>query len=254
MGMLRVGPCVAEVADDLLQLASTCCYLDQFRCAESPTAPLFRVRRVEGLQGPGTPLDGTSADAGSYAVEGQAILVSIPPSPASAEASLRAVLQIATLRHGGLLVHGSGVAFGGKAVIAVGQSGAGKSTLARLCIGAGGQLLSDETVGLYPDGTVWGSPFFSDPDLACQRIRASLTAILVLEKGPDEQLAPVGAPEATAALLSQAYRPASGEATPSELLARAGALSLKPGVHRLRFRKQPAAGAFVKRWILERSA
>jgi len=252
MGMLRVGPCVAEIADDLLQLASTCCYLDQFRCAEGPTAPFLRVRRVEALQA-STPLDGTSADGGGYAVEGRTVLVSIPPSPASAEASLRAVLQIATLRQGGLLVHGSGVAFAGKAAIAVGQSGAGKSTLARLCIGAGGQLLSDETVGMYPDGTVWGSPFFSDPDLASQLNRASLTSILLLEKGPDEHLAPVGAPEATAALLSQAYRPCAGEATPSELLARASALASRPGVHRLRFRKDPAAGAFVKRWILERA-
>jgi len=80
-----------------------------------------------------------------------------------------------------------------------------------------------------------------------------LVGILLLEKGPDEHLAPVGAPEATAALLSQAYRPSSGAATPSELLARASALALRPGVHRLRFRKEPAAGAFVKRWILERA-
>ncbi len=253
MGMLRVGPCVAEIADDLLELASSSCYLDQFRCAEGPPAPLLRVRRVEALRAPGTPLDGSSEAGGSYAVQGQTVLVSIPSSPASAEASLRAVLQIATLRQGGLLVHGSGVAFGGKAAIAVGQSGAGKSTLARLCIGAGGQLLSDETVGLYPDGTVWGSPFFSDPDLASHLNRATLAGILLLEKGPDEHLAPVGAPEATAALLSQAYRPSSGEATPSELLARASALALRPGVHRLRFRKEPAAGAFVKRWILERA-
>ena len=253
MGMLRFGPCVAEVADDLLQLASTCCYLDQFRCAKGTTAPVLRVRRVEALQGLGTPLDGASANAGSYAVQGEDVLVSIPPSPASAEASLRAALQIATLRQGGLLVHGPGVAFGGKAAITVGPSGAGKSTLARLCIGAGGQLLSDETVGLYPDGTVWGSPFFSDPDLACQLDRARLSAILLLEKGPDEHLAPVGAIEAIAGLLSQAYRPAFGEVTPSELLARSSALALQPGVHRLRFRKEPAAGAFVKRWILERA-
>ncbi len=254
MGMLRVGPCVAEIPDDLLELASTCCYLDQFRCAEGPTAPVLRVRRVEALQGPSTPLDGSSEAGGSYAVQGQTVLVSIPPSPASAEASLRAVLQIATLRQGGLLVHGSGVAFGGKAAIAVGPSGAGKSTLARLCIGAGGQLLSDETVGLYPDGTVWGSPFFSDPDLACQLDRASLSALLLLEKGSDEHLAPVGALEGITGLLSQAYRPAFGEVTPSELLARGSALALQPGVHRLRFRKEPVAGAFVKRWMLERSA
>ncbi len=89
--------------------------------------------------------------------------------------------------------------------------------------------------------------------LACQLDRARLSAILLLEKGSDEHLAPVGALEGITGLLSQAYRPAFGEVTPSELLARGSALALHPGVHRLRFRKEPAAGAFVKRWILERA-
>jgi hypothetical protein len=254
MAVLRVGQWAAEIDDNLLQLAGSCCYLDRFRIGEGAPGARLRVRRVESLPASvATALDGLSADAGSYAVEGNTILVRIPPSPASAEASLRAVFQVATLRQGGLLVHGSGVAFDGKSVIAIGESGAGKSTLARLCLAAGGRLLSDETIGLYPDGAARGSPFFSDPDMASQLDRSPLAAILVLEKGGSEQIAPIEARKATAEILSQAYRPPAGEASQAELLARATALALNPGIHRLTFRNDPAAGAFVKRWILESS-
>jgi len=255
MAVLRVGQWAAEIDDNLLQLAASCCYLDRFRIGESAPAALLRVRQVDSLPASAaTALDGLSADAGSYAVEGNTILVCVPPSPASAEASLRAVFQVATLRQGGLLVHGSGVAFDGKALIAIGESGAGKSTLARLCVAAGGCLLSDETIGLYPDGTARGSPFFSDPDMASELDRSLLAAIVILEKGGGEQIAPVGAAEATAAILSQAYRPPAGQSSQAELLSRATALALKPGIHRLTFRKDAAAGAFVKRWILGSSA
>jgi hypothetical protein len=138
-------------------------------------------------------------------------------------------------------------------VVAVGVSGAGKSTLARLCVAAGAELLSDETIGLYPDGTACGSPFFSDHDLAARRLRASLVAILVLEKASCEEVAQVEPAEGAAALLAQAYRPGPGETTPAELLSRASALAKRPGVHRLRFQKDLAAGAFVKRWVLEQA-
>ncbi len=252
MGVLQVGRRIAEVDDSILELASTCCYLDEFRRPRSSRSPVLRVREVQALRSAAaTPLDGLSQDGGTYAVHGDEILVRIPRSPASAEASLRAVFQVATIREGGLLVHGSGVAFDDQAVVAVGESGAGKSTLARLCVAAGADLLSDETIGLYPDGTACGSPFFSDHDLAGGRLRASLRGLLVLEKAAEEQIAPVAAAAGAAALLSQAYRPGPGEISAAELLSRASALALKPGVHRLRFRKEPAVAAFVKRWLLE---
>src|SRR5712664_3826573 len=139
MGVLQVGRWIAEVDDSILELASTCCYLDRFRSGTESKFPAIRVREVQQLESSSaTPLDGLSPGAGIYAVEGNEIFVRIPRSAASAEASLRAVFQVATLRQGGLLVHGSGVAFDGRAVVAVGQSGAGKSTLARLCVAAGG--------------------------------------------------------------------------------------------------------------------
>ena len=252
MGVLQVGRRVAEIDDSILELAAPCCYLDAFRNPVPSKLPLLRVREVQTLhRGAATPLDGVSRDGGAYAVEGDEILVRIPRSPASAEASLRAVFQVATMREGGLLVHGSGVTFEDRALVAVGESGAGKSTLARLCLAAGAELLSDETIGLYPDGTAWGSPFFSDHDLSGRRLRASLGAILLLEKASREQVCPVDRAEGDAALLSQVYRPGPGEISRAELLSRAGALAVKPGVRCLRFRKEQEAGAFVKRWLLE---
>jgi len=252
MGVLQVGRRVAEIDDSILELAAPCCYLDVFRNPVPSELPPLRVREVQALhRGAATPLDGVSRDGGAYAVEGDEILVRIPRSPASAEASLRAVFQVATMREGGLLVHGSGVAFEGRALVAVGESGAGKSTLARLCLAAGAELLSDETIGLYPDGTAWGSPFFSDHDLAGRRLRASLGAIFLLEKAEREQVSPVDPAEGAGALLAQVYRPGPGELNRAELLSRAAALAVNPGVRRFRFRRELEAGAFVKGWLLE---
>ena len=252
MGVLQVGQALAEIDDGILALAGSCCYLDAFRNPGPCSAPLLRVREVQTLPAAsGTALDGISTEAGQYAVEGNDILVKIPRSPASAEASLRAVFQVATTRAGGLLVHGSGVAFAGKAVVAVGESGAGKSTLARLCVAAGAELLSDETIGLYPDGTACGSPFFSDHDLADRRGHASLAAIFVLAKAREEEVCPLHPVQGATALLGQAYRPGAGETTRAQLLSRAASLAAKPGVHLFRFRKDPKVGAFVERWLSE---
>jgi hypothetical protein len=251
MGALRVNRWIAQIDDELLALASSCCYLERFAVADAPVANL-KVRRVAALdRSHATALDGLSPAAGSYAVQDDVLLVDIPASPPSAEASLRAAFQLATLRQGGLLLHGSGVAFSGAAAIAIGPSGAGKSTLARFGLGAGGALLSDETIALYPDATACGSPFFSDADLPSGLESASVAGILILEKGTREEIAPVSSAEATAALLSHAYRPCRSEMTQASLLSRARDLASRTRVYRLTFRNDAAAGAFVKRWVLE---
>lgn len=254
MGVLQVGRRVAEIDDSILDLAASCCYLEAFRNPTASRSRPLRVREMETLAaGTTTPLDGVSGEAGVYTVDGDEILVRIPRSPGSAEASLRAVFQVATMREGGLLVHASGFAFNGRVVVAVGESGAGKSTLARLCVASGAELLSDETIGLYPDGMVCGSPFFSDHDLAERRLCGSLAAIVVLEKASFEDVRPVNPVEGAAALLAQVYRPRPEEATRNQLLSRAAALAARPGIHRLAFRKDPAVGAFLQRWLGEAS-
>ncbi len=251
MGVLRVCRWLIDVDDGVLRLASTCSYLDAFRTSAPSNEARVRLVRCDRHAGERwIPLDGAQPESGAYAIRGSDLLACIPDEPAAAEASLRALFQLAILRQGGLLLHGAGLCFEGKAVVATGASGAGKSTLARLCVQAGGGLLSDETVGLHPDGTVFGSPFFSDEDLIGEANSAQLSGIFALEKGDSERIATVGASEGTALILGQAYRPPPGEGTRAALLERATALALHSGAHRLTFRKHEAAGLFVKRWVV----
>lgn len=58
------------------------------------------------------------------------------------------------------IVHGSAVAFAGRAVLILGTSGSGKSTLALALVGRGGQLVADDRVILTrrSGGLVVSSP------------------------------------------------------------------------------------------------
>lgn len=56
------------------------------------------------------------------------------------------------------VLHASGVAWGGSAVLFTGPSGAGKSTLALAAVRAGAGLLADDGVLCEPDRTVRGEP------------------------------------------------------------------------------------------------
>lgn len=233
----------------LLQLAAARCRLDRFQ-APDEGAPLLRLERVAELPpGERIALDGQAPERAGYCVRGDRLLAAIPDEPFAAEAALRALFQLAFLRQGALLLHGAGVAWGERALVATGPSGAGKSTLARLCHQAGAVVLSDETVALDPAGKVFGTPFRSDPELACERLEAELAAIVCLEKGSEEKLVLLRADRAAAYLLGQAYRPAPEAAGRGELLRVASSLAARPGMHQLTFRKHPEAGGFVARWI-----
>lgn len=67
------------------------------------------------------------------------------------ETVLKVMLAGALARRGGLLVHGVAVAHQERAALFVGHSGAGKSTLGALWAGAGGEVLSDELVAVWPE-------------------------------------------------------------------------------------------------------
>lgn len=160
--------------------------------------------------------------------------------------------QIAIARQGGVLVHSSSVRFGSHAVVAVGQSTAGKSTLAGLCREAGGQLLSDEMTALFPDGTVYGTPFRSSDPTPGHPGPAKLGLLVLLDKAPHEALTPLAPEKALPRILEQVYRGYDrGELTPGKILERvAGAMNVCPP-QLLSFRKHPDAGHFVRQ-ALER--
>ncbi|WP_240359853.1 hypothetical protein [Pyxidicoccus trucidator] len=73
------------------------------------------------------------------------------------ETVLKVMLAGALARRGGLLVHGVAVAHQERAALFVGHSGAGKSTLGALWAEAGGVVLSDELVAVWPEPTVGGA-------------------------------------------------------------------------------------------------
>lgn len=73
------------------------------------------------------------------------------------ETVLKVMLAGALARRGGLLVHGVAVAHQGRAALFVGHSGAGKSTLGALWAEAGGAVLSDELVAVWPQPVGGGS-------------------------------------------------------------------------------------------------
>lgn len=177
------------------------------------------------------------------------LVVELANDPYAAIAVLRLAWHLTTVRHGGLLMHAGAVAFADQAVIATGVSGAGKTTLTSYLLAAGGTLLSDEIVAVFPDGSVRGTPFRSDLDLPGTPQRFRLAALLLLSKGSEERIDAPGPREVIQTVMSQAFTPEGAELTRAEALARVTAALSNARTGRLTFRKDPAAGIFVREWL-----
>jgi hypothetical protein len=251
--LLQCGEWPLWVDDRIFHSAQPRCHLEPFVLAQGEAR--LRVERDETLSD-GRALEGSNAPWGSCTVEGDRVRAHIPDDMWAAEAVLRIAWQTATHRQGGFLVHGCGVAFGDRAVTAIGASGAGKSTLAMLCSGAPAQalVLTDEISQLFPDGWSGGTPFRSSLGKVGSPLRVRLATLLLLEKGDHEAVAPVPAEEAAPAILSQLYRTATDEVRQAELVRRALLLIERVGVYRLTFRKDPAVGSFLRDWVKGRAA
>jgi hypothetical protein len=248
MRRLRFGEWGVAVDEALLTQAGARCALGPFLAEAGPCRLWLRAEAL--AEGPGTPLDPRRPSGPRFHIEGDVVRVEPPQAFLDTELALRVGLQLATLRQGGLLLHGAGVAFQERAVVALGPSGAGKSTFTRLCAReAGAEVLSDEVVGLYPGAHVEGSPFCSDLDLPASRARARLAAVLLLEKGHEERLEGVAAQEAIPAMMAQVFRPLPGEASPGEVLQRLVRITGAVAVRRFIFRKDAAAAGFVRDWL-----
>ncbi|XXF76757.1 potassium transporter TrkH [Myxococcaceae bacterium GXIMD 01537] len=253
MRLLRFGDWSVGADAALLSHGGPRCTLGPFLTAEGPA----RLVLTAGPVGPGlgAPLDPRQPQGPRFLVEEGGVRVEPVTRPLDVELALRVLLQLATLRQGGVLLHAAGVVLDGRGVVALGPSGAGKSTFTRLCLReAGGEVLSDEVVALYPGGEVAGSPFCSDLDVPSTRARAPLAALLLLRQGPEERLEEVPPAEAVAALLGQVFRPLPGEAAPGEVLGRLARLVEGTRVRRFTFRKDEAAAAFVRDWLDGRHA
>lgn len=111
--------------------------------------------------------------------------------------------------HGGLALHGTAAALGGRGILCLGVSGAGKSTLARLLDASGATVLTDERpiVRQWPPPgdreavpstaafRVHGSPWPSSAGFA-RNAWAPLQRIFFLEHGTTDSLTPLTPREA----------------------------------------------------------
>jgi len=253
MRRLRFGERGMEVERELLELASARCSLAPFE-DEGASSPWLVLRYGTIPVGMGRPLNPRKPEGARLLVQGRELLVEPPEDALDAELALRAALHLVTLQQGGLLLHASGVVFGGVALVAVGRSGAGKSTFARLARQAGGALLSDEVLALFPDGRVLGTPFRSDPDMVGTAREASLGGLFALVHAPAESLAPLAPAAVVPLLLAQSFRAPGDGLTQAELLQRVAALASHFPAYSFSFRNHSEAGDYLRHWCESRGA
>jgi hypothetical protein len=239
-----LGRQVLEVEPALVEMAAPRVDLRPFE--DSSTVPSLTLRQGR-LDGDAVPLGfGPEAEPGTYRLTQDELVVEVEvPSARFAEAAIKMGLATLAYRQSGLLLHASAVGFARGAFLALGPSGAGKSTLARWCVEAGGRLLSDESIVVFPERRIWGTPFRSDFEGPQGLVEAPLSALLTLAKGDEERLDPVAPAEAVQAILGQTYRPAPGELSAQALLQRATQLiSEAGGMQQLTFRSHLDVGRF----------
>jgi hypothetical protein len=120
------------------------------------------------------------------------------------DAFLRSLISWNLLDSGGLMLHSAGLVLGGKAYVFPGVSGAGKSTLARLALGAGAEVISDEINLLRPGPRGWrahGSPFWGEMRAGGRQASWPLGGLFLLKKSGEPAALPCSRKEAFKAVL-----------------------------------------------------
>lgn len=161
------------------------------------------------------------------------------------EMVLKVLLAAELARRGGLLVHGVALAHEGRAALFTGHSGAGKSTLGALWTAAGGDLLSDELVAVWPEpGVGWraaGTPW----NVGLPR-EAALAAVgtLAWDTGSRWEVQAAGA--VGRLLMLNALLPEASAAGRSGLLSASGRLLSEVEPVRLVFARDASAAQVVR--------
>ncbi|WP_148282313.1 hypothetical protein [Corallococcus coralloides] len=198
----------------------------------------------------------TPGDSGTLSVEGagySAVLSSdrchadvIGSGRYPVENVIKVMLASALAKRGGLLIHGVGLVHEGRAALFVGHSGAGKSTLGGLWREAGGTVLADELVAVWPvegggwraAGTPWNVPVWT--------AEAALVAVGTLGWDAASRWEAQGAGEVARVLLLNALLP---EPTPSGrgvLVGAAGRVLSSVETVRLVFARDASAAQVVR--------
>jgi hypothetical protein len=192
---------------------------------------------------------------GGLRVEGEDYVVDIAPEGRSAtvttgegrfavDTALKVMLAGELARRGGLLVHGVAVEHQGRAALFTGHSGAGKSTLGALWTKAGGALLTDELVAVWPEAGGWraaGTPW----NVGVPR-EASLRVVGMLGWDAASRWERVDAGEVARVLLLNALLPESSAVGRRHLLGAASRLLASVETARLVFARDASAAEVVR--------
>ncbi len=160
------------------------------------------------------------------------------------ETVLKVLLAAELARRGGLLVHGVALAHEDRAALFTGHSGAGKSTLGALWTDAGGALLSDELVAVWPGAGGWraaGTPW----NVGTPR-EAALAAVGTLAWDSDSRWEAQSAGDVGRLLLLNALLPEASATGRSGLLMAAGRLLSEVEPVRLVFARDASAARVVR--------
>ncbi len=119
-------------------------------------------------------------------------------NPYAIDSVLRIVHTLILAKRGGFLVHAASAIRGGRAFLFAGVSGAGKTTISRLAP-SDATLLTDEISYLRRDGDEYvacGTPFAGELARVGENQSAPLSALFLLQKGPENRIEPVATPDA----------------------------------------------------------
>jgi len=157
---------------------------------------------------------------------------------------LKVMLAGHLARCGGLLVHGVAVEHLGRAALWTGPSGAGKSTLGALWARAGGTVLADELVAVWPEEGGWraaGTPW----NVGVPR-EAGLRVVGLLGWAETSHWEPLGAGEVARVLLLNALLPESSAAGRHHLLRASSRILSDNQTVRLIFAREPSAADVIR--------
>ena len=247
--VLRCASELIAVDESIAQMSRPRVHVGAFEATSQGSAlPRFAIERVKGLHLHGGLRLETPLGAATVLLEDTRLQVDIEEGPFLGELALRLGYFVLTSRLGGILIHASALGLGadGPCVVACGQSGYGKSTLARLCSGYPAlQVLTDEVVQIFPDGTAGGTPFRSDMDNVGRPGLRRAKYFVALRKAAHEALEPLETMTAVTLGVAQAFEPHAYALPRVEARRRLMQFLSAVELGTLAFRKDPAVGPFV---------
>jgi hypothetical protein len=159
------------------------------------------------------------------------------------------LLRTAILATGGLVFHASGIDDNGRGIIFVGHAGAGKSMQAGLWGKIPGVIaLNDDRIAVRVNANTarcYGTPWGGAADIA-RNHHAPLSAIILLEQAPENEIQPLAPCVAASLLLARAFLPYWDQSLMQRALANLNALLAGMPVYRLRCRPEMAVIPLVR--------